>query len=113
MKTLLAIAIGIACACSAEIGVAADGAITVSSSGATDQPAPPPEPDPWITRKVEARLLMTKDIPSADINVTTSDGIVTLSGFVETKAQIDESVGVTRAVKGVRNVISSALAARN
>src|SRR5262245_47540179 len=57
-----------------------------------------PEPDTWITTKVEAHLITSPDIPAHDISVTTTDGVVTLSGFVDTQAQLDRSIAVVKAV---------------
>jgi osmotically-inducible protein OsmY len=37
---------------------------------------------------------------------------VTLSGVVETKAQVQKAIAVAQAVKGVHNVDSSALSSR-
>ncbi|HVS27403.1 MAG TPA: BON domain-containing protein, partial [Burkholderiales bacterium] len=41
---------------------------------------------------------------SAEINVETFKGVVQLSGFVSTQANIYKAVEVTRGVKGVKSV---------
>jgi len=79
---------------------------------ATQRPVVPSD-DAWITTIVEARLLVARDIPLADVNISTDHGVVTLSGSVDTRAQLEESIERARAVKGVRDVITSALSARN
>ncbi|MEP6938737.1 MAG: BON domain-containing protein [Rudaea sp.] len=71
-----------------------------------------PGTDTWITTKVKSELMATKGIPSTEISVTTTNGNVTLSGVVETKAQVQKAIAVTQTVKGVHNVDSVALKAR-
>jgi hyperosmotically inducible protein len=84
-----------------------------SSRAAADDHSTQPGSDGWITTKVKAQLMTTKDIPSTDISVTTTNGIVTLSGVVDSKAQVQKSIAVAKAVKGVHRVDSSALTSRN
>lgn len=72
-----------------------------------------PGTDTWITTKVKAELATTKGISSNDISVTTKNGIVTLSGVVDSKAQVQKSVAVAKAVKGVHSVDSSALSSKD
>jgi hyperosmotically inducible protein len=83
-----------------------------SHASANDQSSQPGS-DGWITTKVKAQLMTTKDIPSTDISVTTTNGVVTLSGVVASKAQVQKSIAVAKAVKGVHRVDSSALTSRN
>jgi len=45
--------------------------------------------------------------------VTTKNGLVTLSGTVNSKAQMQKAVAVTKAIKGVRSVDSTALSSRD
>ena len=109
MKNLLATALSIAIAF---------GAVTAASAAqparaTTQDESAQPGTDGWITTKVKAELMTTKGIPSNDISVTTTNGIVTLSGVVETKAQVQKSIAVAKAVKGVHRVDSSALSARH
>lgn len=68
-----------------------------------------PVSDTWITTKVKADLLATEDVSGLDIKVETVNGVVTLSGQVDTQAQADKAVAVTRAIKGVGKVDSSGL----
>jgi len=72
-----------------------------------------PGTDTWITTKVKSELMTTKGIASTDISVTTTNGVVTLAGVLDTKAQVQKSVAVTKAIKGVHSVDSSALTSRN
>ncbi len=60
--------------------------------------------DSAITAKVKSDLLGDDGIKSADISVTTAQGIVTLSGFVTSQAQAERAVTIATAVKGVTSV---------
>ena len=60
--------------------------------------------DSAITAKVKSALLAKKGIPSAEITVETYLGVVQLSGFVDTAAQIKLAGQVARGVKGVKEV---------
>jgi osmotically-inducible protein OsmY len=60
--------------------------------------------DAMITTKVKAAILEESLLKSAEINVETNKGIVQLSGFVRSKADIDKAVSVARSVKGATSV---------
>lgn len=60
--------------------------------------------DAAITTKVKAMLLAEKDVNSFEIQVETFDGIVQLSGFVDSQWQINKAVQIAKAVDGVRRV---------
>lgn len=60
--------------------------------------------DTAITTKVKTALLAEKDVNSFDIKVKTFDGVVQLSGFVDSTWQIDKAVEVARGVNGVQSV---------
>lgn len=57
-----------------------------------------------ITSKVKAAVFEESSLKSAEINVETDKGIVQLSGFVRSRADIDKAVAVTRSVSGVTSV---------
>ncbi len=65
--------------------------------------------DSWITTKVKADLLATEATKGLDINVTTTNGVVTLSGKLDSKVEIDQAVAVARAIKGVKSVDATTL----
>ena len=88
-------------------------ATTANASSAADDQSAQPGTDGWITTKIKAQLMATKGIPSTDISVTTTNGVVTLSGVLESKAQVQKSVAVAKGIKGVQKVDSSALTSRN
>jgi len=60
--------------------------------------------DTVLTTKVKAALLSDPEIKSFDLKVETRKGEVQLSGFVNTQAQIDMAIGVTRGIEGVKGV---------
>ena len=60
--------------------------------------------DSVITTKVKAAILNDATLKVAEINVETFKGVVQLSGFVGTQADIDKGIAVTRAVAGVKSV---------
>lgn len=68
-----------------------------------------PVSDSWITTKVKADLLVTEETKGFDINVTTTNGVVTLSGKLDTQAQIEKAVAVARSIKGVKSVDATTL----
>lgn len=115
MKNLLAGMLGFAlvlgAAAQASDNPNATQASTNAASSSEDKSAQPGT-DGWITTKVKAQLMTTKDIPSTQISVTTTNGVVTLSGVVDTKTQVQKSIAVAKAIKGVQRVDSSALSAR-
>lgn len=60
--------------------------------------------DSVITTKTKAAILNEPTLKSAEINVETFKGVVQLSGFVSTQADINKAVSVARAVGGVTSV---------
>jgi osmotically-inducible protein OsmY len=60
--------------------------------------------DSVITTKVKAEIFKDDSLKSSEINVETFKGVVQLSGFVNSKADINRAVEVTRNVKGVTGV---------
>jgi osmotically-inducible protein OsmY len=60
--------------------------------------------DSVITTKVKAAILNEATLKVAEINVETFKGVVQLSGFVNSAADITKAIEVTRAVGGVKSV---------
>ena len=60
--------------------------------------------DAVITTKVKAEILEHQKLKVFDIHVDTHNGIVQLSGFVDSKATADRAVKAARSVSGVRQV---------
>jgi hyperosmotically inducible protein len=63
--------------------------------------------DGVITARVKAALLADTGIHSLDIRVVTRIDEVQLSGFVESQAQIDRAMELTKAIPGVRAVANT------
>lgn len=57
-----------------------------------------------ITAKVKAAIFDEPTLKSAEINVETFKGVVQLSGFVGSQANIDKAVEIARQIKGVKSV---------
>jgi hyperosmotically inducible protein len=60
--------------------------------------------DSTITTKVKTALLADDQVKGLDIQVETHKGEVQLSGYVDSQAQIDRAMEITRGVEGVKNV---------
>ena len=60
--------------------------------------------DTLITTKVKAAILNEESLKSAEVNVETFKGVVQLSGFVNSQADIAKAAQVAREVKGVTSV---------
>jgi len=63
--------------------------------------------DSVITTKVKAEILGDSQLKSAEINVETFKGVVQLSGFVRSQADIDHAVTLVRGIHGVKSVTNS------
>lgn len=60
--------------------------------------------DSVITLKVKTAILGEETLKSAEINVETFKGVVQLSGFVNSQADINKAVVVAKSVNGVISV---------
>ena len=60
--------------------------------------------DAVITTKVKAAIFNEPTLKSTEINVETFKGVVQLSGFVNSQADISKAVSLARSVKGVTGV---------
>lgn len=65
--------------------------------------------DVAITTKVKAAIFADRQLKSAEINVETFKGVVQLSGFVSSKADIQRAIDVVSKVQGVRSIKNSML----
>ena len=65
--------------------------------------------DLWITTKVKSTFMWSSGISSGDISVTTDDGVVKLSGTVDSEAERELAVELAQELRGVKNVDASAL----
>lgn len=60
--------------------------------------------DGAITAKIKSKMALDDSIKARDINVSTSDGVVTLSGKVGSAAERDRAVQLARETEGVKSV---------
>lgn len=88
-------------------GSALSQAMPQEQSGGTQSNQP--VDDTWITTKVKTELLAAKDIPGTSIDVETTNGVVVLSGTLESQKQVDRAVAAAKAVRGVKEVDAAGL----
>jgi hyperosmotically inducible protein len=79
------------------------------SMQSSNQTVPGKVDDTWITTKVKSELASAKNVKSADISVTTTEGVVALSGTVASAKQKAHVVHIAKNVKGVKSVDGSGL----
>jgi osmotically-inducible protein OsmY len=63
-------------------------------------------PDAWVTTKIQAQYFLDDEVKGHQINVDTSNGVVTLKGFVATAQQKQEAEQIARETEGVRRVVN-------
>ena len=78
----------------------------------TERESAPPVDDTWITTKVKADLLATEDVSGLALNVETVNGVVSLSGEVDSRAEADRAVKVAGGIEGVKRVDGSGIKVR-
>lgn len=62
------------------------------------------EPDARITAKIQAQYFLDAEVKGRDIDVDTSNGVVTLRGSVDNEAERRQAVMMARNTEGVRDV---------
>ena len=77
--------------------------LTVGCGGKTIRPA---TDDSGISTRVRTALLNDPQVAAGGINVTASNGVVTLSGRVRSEAERERAVAVARQTSGVSDVRS-------
>ena len=90
----------IAAVLSAFLAVSVVGCASTSKSEGTGEYVD----DAVLTTKVKAAIFNEPGLKSTEINVETYKGVVQLSGFVNSQADINKAVDVARSVKGVVSV---------
>ncbi len=60
--------------------------------------------DTWITAKIQAKYFLDPDVKVLDVDVATSNGVVTLMGTVDSEAERRHAVAIARNTDGVRDV---------
>ncbi len=65
--------------------------------------------DTWISSKVKSTLLYSSNVDGSDIDVSTSKGVVTLTGKVDSGAERALAIELAKNVRGVASVESKGL----
>ena len=60
--------------------------------------------DSWITTKVKSKMVVSNDVSSRHISVTTTKGVVTLTGTAATAQESNKAAEIARGVSGVKAV---------
>ena len=60
--------------------------------------------DAWITTKVKAAFVEDPMVKALDIKVDTFKGVVQLSGFANSSAEMQRAAEIARGIKGVKSV---------
>jgi hyperosmotically inducible protein len=84
----------------AVFGILTAAALTVACS----------QTDAGLTTKVKSRLAADDTVKAYQIDVDTDEGVVTLSGNVDTAAARDRAVAIARETEGVRDVVTNIVA---
>jgi len=63
--------------------------------------------DPAITAAVKTKLLADKTVAGLKIDVDTKDGVVTLNGTADTRAEAQRAVKLARGTSGVKRVVNN------
>jgi hyperosmotically inducible protein len=63
--------------------------------------------DTWITTKVKSEFAANKSVKATDISVSTTEGVVTLTGTVATAKEKSHAEMIAKKVKGVKSVDAS------
>jgi osmotically-inducible protein OsmY len=63
-----------------------------------------PQEDVVLAMKIKAKLIESKELNAAAINVEASNGLVKLSGFVETQSQRKLALSITQQIPNIKKV---------
>ncbi|MEN6373241.1 MAG: BON domain-containing protein [Smithella sp.] len=74
------------------------------ASSAAKETAQTTADDSSITAEVKAKILATSSLKEEKIEVSTTEGAVTLTGTVKTKQAKEAAAKIAKAVKGVKSV---------
>ncbi|MBB5398243.1 MULTISPECIES: BON domain-containing protein [Paraburkholderia] len=100
-----AIAIGTATCANAQTGGGMPNDASAQSQSIAASPARN-RPDSELARDVRRALARTPNLHATAIHVQARRGIVTLTGWVPQRAQVQRAGSVARSVRGVRQVIN-------
>ena len=76
-------------------------ALVLASAGASLAAAPP---DAWITTKTKLALITSDNVSASNVNVDTTNGLVTLHGKVASATEKAEAERLAKGIDGVKSV---------
>jgi len=82
---------------------------STDQSSSSNQDVPGKVDDSWITTKVKSKFAAAKGVKAHDITVSTTDGVVTLTGTATSQTEKKKAVRLAKGVKGVKSVDASGL----
>jgi hypothetical protein len=98
---------------------------TTTTPASTPAPTPAPESTPgttasapsdslagdaMVTAKVKTKMAADDDVKALQVNVDTKDGVVTLTGTVDTRTQATKAEQLAAGTEGVRSVTNNLVA---
>lgn len=86
------------------VAIASLSGLTACSTSGRHESASQYMDDATITTKVKAALAKDPDVKAYQVNVETYKGVVQLSGFVDSQANVHKAGQVAQTVSGVRSV---------
>ena len=90
-------------------GLKVDGDEASDDESDASSSAGDPLSDGWITTKVKAELASTDGVKSGDVSVKTTDGVVALTGVLDSDTAVKKAEAAAQSVEGVKDVDSSGL----
>lgn len=67
----------------------------------------PPRNDAVVMARVKAQFIEAAELDAAALWIESNQGVVTLSGFVESDAQKNQAAALAQQVNGVRQIINN------
>ena len=72
-----------------------------------NRPSPARSADEWVTTQIQAKYFLDRDLKARTIDVSTLQGIVTLSGEVNTPNERSRAIEIASRVDGVKKVVDA------
>jgi len=109
MRLLLAVIVagGLLTAAGCGPALVATGATAGYSAGTDERPIKTMFSDASITAEVKSTFIADSIVKARKIDVDTVRGVVTLTGVVETEAEVDRAIQLTRNTEGVKEVVNN------
>jgi len=62
--------------------------------------------DTWITSRIKTKMVGEDVLKESDVHVSTTDHVVTLTGFVKSAAGREKAAEIARSVEGVKEIVN-------